>query len=122
VRHAYAMLVVIIGWTLFRADSLGQAGHILSVMFHLTPSVQPTTGAALDRGEALVFAIALVFSTPLVPTLVQRWVAAVSERPLPRRQAPGAYVLGALAGALVLCAVTTKILMGSYSPFIYFRF
>lgn len=31
--HAYALLVVLIGWVLFRADNISQAFDYLSVMF-----------------------------------------------------------------------------------------
>jgi hypothetical protein len=40
-----------------------------------------------------------------------------------RRAVPtGAYVLGAAMGLLVFSASAMRILSGSYSPFIYFRF
>jgi alginate O-acetyltransferase complex protein AlgI len=122
VRHAYAMLIVIVGWVLFRADSLAQAGDLLARMALRAPASSLAVSELMTRGEALALVVALLFSTPTLPRLARRWLSGASEHPLPVRVKPSAYVFGALASALVFGAVTTKVLTGAYSPFIYFRF
>jgi alginate O-acetyltransferase complex protein AlgI len=116
------MLIVIVGWVLFRADSLAQAGDLLARMALLAPPSTLAVSELMTRGEALALVVALLFSTPTLPRLARRWLSGASERQLPVRVAPSAYVFGALASALVFGAVTTKVLTGAYSPFIYFRF
>jgi alginate O-acetyltransferase complex protein AlgI len=121
-RHLYALLVVMVGWTLFRADSLAQAGNLLSKMFWIRSATELELGQTIGPAERAAFVLAIAFSTPALPRLAKRWLCVVTEQPLPRHVGARAYVYGTLVGVLVFSAVTTKVLTGSYSPFIYFRF
>ncbi|MEO8179330.1 MAG: MBOAT family protein [Deltaproteobacteria bacterium] len=120
-RHGYAVLVVMVGWVLFRADSLSEAGLLLRRMFWLVPSapLQPTP--IMNRTEMLALCCALVFCLPPLPRQLARWLGVAGERPWPQ-VAPQAYLGGAVVGVVVFVAIATKVLTGAYSPFIYFRF
>lgn len=127
VRHAYVLLVVMVSWTLFRAESLAEAGSILARMFGIVPSPPNALGSAslaevVSNGQLFALAIAALFSAPALPRALGRLVQVASERPLPRHFAPRVYVPGIMLGVALLMVVTTKVLTGAYSPFIYFRF
>jgi alginate O-acetyltransferase complex protein AlgI len=121
-RHVYAILAIIVGWVLFRSESLEQASGLLKTMFW--PGVtEDIPFAQIVTGEGLVtFAAAAVFSTPLVFNGLRRWIAVPVQRPWPTEIAYIGYALGTMLGLMIFAASLLKIFSGSYSPFIYFRF
>jgi alginate O-acetyltransferase complex protein AlgI len=121
-RHVYLLLVVMIGWVFFRADTLAGAVDFLKAMAGLTgPSVSPYTIAwylPLDVRLALVAGI--VGSAPIVPALAG-WRARLEQR----AGAARAIFVDAAAAAALLTVFGVAILhvaARSYNPFIYFRF
>ena len=104
----YTLLVVVLGFTLFRADTLAQAGAMFSAMF---------TGVGLNwDGTAAV--CALLTPSFLLCLLVSLLLSApVAKRLEPKRE----WVT--LAGSLVLLVLCMLDLSaGTFNPFIYFRF
>lgn len=122
VQHAYALLAVVVGWAIFRATSVEQAGEILTKMFFLDATVD----ASLPRvvtGEVIgTLVAATLFSMPLAPWMLRRWIQLPTLRPWPRAVPTWRYSLGAVVAAAVLVLSSLKILTSAYSPFIYFRF
>ena len=108
--HVYALLVVTVGFVIFRADTMTQALFFIREMF---------TGFHF---EAAAVSLALQQLTPLYLTVFV--VAVVASAPVKQRlEGRKGYEtlawIGSLA-ALVLCILS---LSGStYNPFIYFRF
>jgi alginate O-acetyltransferase complex protein AlgI len=121
-RHLYTLLVVLVGWVLFRAESLGDAGVLLSRMFMLSSAPGLPLAQLLSRQQGLALAGALLFSVPAVPQLLSRWLWTVTQRPLPKSVPASVYVCGGLASVTLFGLAAVKILTGAYSPFIYFRF
>jgi alginate O-acetyltransferase complex protein AlgI len=121
-RHLYTMLVVLVGWVLFRAESLGEAGVLLSRMFMLSSAPALPLSELLNRQQGLALVGALLFSVPAVPQWLGRWLWAITQRPLPKSVPASVYVCGGLASVALFGAAAVKILTGAYSPFIYFRF
>lgn len=123
-RHLYTLMVVMVGWVFFRADTLADAVGVLSAMVGLSPA-QPTAYAPqwyLTPELLLAIVVAVIGSTPIVPVLERRLVRAMADRAsqpalrwLPSAAATAALVL-MLAASLMLMAART------YNPFIYFRF
>ena len=124
VRHLYTMLVVMIGWVFFRADTLEHAWTFLKAMAgagqpsHLAPHVlqflTPETATALIIG--------VVAATPVLGRLVRAGLDAV-------RSATGGRVLVGTGEALYLAGLfglfalaVMSLAAGTYNPFIYFRF
>ncbi len=111
--HLYVILVFGLGWVLFRADTLGQAGAYFAAMagFQGEGTVLFSAGYFLTRKSMLVMAVAVLASTPLFQKMWDRTFG------LPGR---------ALARDAVLLAVLflsiLSIASGTYNPFIYFRF
>jgi alginate O-acetyltransferase complex protein AlgI len=118
-RHAYLLLVVMVGWVFFRADTLGGAAAFLRAMFGFGIAAPTEFSVSWYLTPALWLALAAgaIGSAPLVPWLA-RW----------RRQTPAAsraWTLDAAAVAalsLILAASILQVAARSYSPFIYFRF
>ena len=116
-RHAYAMLVVLVGWVLFRCETLSQALGLLACMFGLAPASPGAlrTGAFLDGKLRVALLVGVVACTPILPAL-RRWWAA-------RRPEPGLLDhlgAGAVLGLYLLSVVVLS--TATYNPFIYFRF
>lgn len=116
VKHFYALLVVMIGWVFFRAETLPQSLGFLRAMFGNAP------------GDGVYYNYALYLDTQLAFFLV---VAAVASMPVRKlaililQDIPQATVRLAARGAYVATLFTlslAEIAAGTYNPFIYFRF
>ncbi len=119
VRHIYLLLAVLLGWVLFRADSLSHAGAYYAAMFGAgaSDSVMSDPRLFLADGVRNVLLLGALLATPLVEKLLL-WTRR-SLPPLLRAQTVNA----AWAGLFVmLFACAGFIAGGSYNPFIYFRF
>ena len=110
--HAYVLLMVMIGFVLFNAVDIAQAGNDLAGMFGLS-------GAPLVSAEALyylrsygvLFLLGFVGATPVVRDLCRR----VENHKLVAALEPVAMML-----LLLLCSA--YLVDGSFNPFLYFRF
>lgn len=110
----YTMLVVLVGWVFFRADTLSAAMKYLGEMFSFSGGVANGM-AQFDNLSFIITAIALVLCTP-----VYQLVKGKLEKTEVGKKAT--FVIGAvLATGLFILSVI--FLTGSgYNPFIYFRF
>ncbi len=106
-------LIVMVGWTIFRANSLDQAGDMLTLM------VQPR---AVAPGDPMVpsyyWLAALIAASICVAQRAALYVEGFSWRLLARRFAPAANALL----ALLFAAALAKGVADPFKPFIYFRF
>ena len=119
----YTLLVVVIGWVLFRAETLSDALIYLKRMFCISrkSEVLEDWRMFLSCEEILIFATALLCSMPLFRNIVS-----CPEEGIPPQIPAGKkiYLLTSgniLIGILFLLAVV-KIATSTYNPFIYFRF
>jgi len=116
--HLYTLIVVCVGFVIFRADTLGQGLHIIGQMFGGWHFGAQDSALALSQLTPLfvcVFIVAVVGSVPVGRML----------RPLAERSGVSASVLSAAsyASAVVLLIMCVASLAGgTYNPFIYFRF
>ena len=115
-RHAYTMLLVIVSWVIFRADSFAHAFEYIGAMFGSSGALYDGQGVyyILEYWPELVIAIIAVLP---VKNLLERFLNG-------RHGMAGAlYIWGPRALALVLIAMSyLKLVTGSFNPFIYFRF
>ena len=118
-KHLYTLLVVLIGFVIFRADNMGQAFSMIGAMFSgIRASAQ--TGLLLAQCLTPLTMFALLFglvgSTPVLPMVCRK----------AEQQTGSVYVclrVLSYVGALVLLLVATLHLSAaSYVPFIYFQF
>ena len=121
-QHAYLLLVVVVSWVLFRADSLSEAVAYISTMFDVS-----RWGDGLPQYEQLVsaetptiFMIAAILSLPIYPWLSQK-INAIS---FGNTVLNGIFIVSPrimlFVVLLLLCAM--KVATSTYNPFIYFRF
>ena len=113
-RRASTLLIVMVGWVLFRAPSLGDAAEMYRAMFSwpgLDPGVLGRLGSV--RAEITMALACFVFLLPASFTVGPRLVR-VDESPA--RLLRVATMTMALPVALMLVAT------GSFSPFLYFQF
>jgi alginate O-acetyltransferase complex protein AlgI len=112
------MLVVMIGWVFFRADTLGGAVGYVKAMFGFgTAAPWPYSVAWFLKPDLLVaLAAGVVGSTPWVPALARRIDI---DRPA---LAPTAAFASVATLAVLLVASIMQVASGTCNPFIYFRF
>lgn len=112
-RHLGCLFLVIMGWVLFRSNSVAEAGRYLAHLFGAGVGIDATARLHLHDSWVLLL-IAAVGSTPLVRNLAE----AVQAR---CGQTVAAVGRGILTAALLgLC--TVYLVNATYNPFIYFRF
>jgi alginate O-acetyltransferase complex protein AlgI len=127
VGHAYAMLVVLVGWVLFRSPDLPHALIYLGAMFNPGGAHAPGIDLMirLDNETVLALALGLAFCVPTLPWLMGRMGA--------RRLAPAGHLPEALDTHAIYVLSTPLLIAGlvlaiahlagsSLNPFLYFRF
>ncbi|MBI1197246.1 MAG: MBOAT family protein [Phenylobacterium sp.] len=127
VGHAYALLVVIVGWVLFRAETLPQALDYLEAMARLDRlgPLPLDMRLLLDRETLAALAFGAVFSAPALPWLLAR---------LGATRLPPAHTLEARLDTQGVRVVSAPVLLAGFvlsiallagttlNPFLYFRF
>ena len=113
--HLYTMLVVMIGWVFFRAETLPDAVAFLKAMAGLTaPAATPfTVGWYLTPELWLALAAGAIGSVPWVP-LVRAQLETRHTMLLP--------LVNTAALMALLLASILQLAARTYNPFIYFRF
>ena len=113
VSRVYTILAVLLGFVLFRADTLGQAGAFFAAMFGFGASGgvgYVTAVTMLSPYYLFIFALAVIGSTQYPKKLMSR----IQDGP---REV---VAMAASLGVLALCFLSLA--SASYNPFIYFRF
>ena len=115
--HIYTLLVAVLAFVLFRADTLGQGFGLIADMF---------TGAVGDAAAnaeimsclsvlfIISFVFALILSTPVFRVIKEK---------MSKTDHAELYSYASYAGSLAIFALCVLSLVSSaYNPFIYFRF
>jgi alginate O-acetyltransferase complex protein AlgI len=118
IRHIYTLLIVILSWVLFRADSLSHAMAFIGTMFGAgsTPVPNGQTIYLLREywPELIISVIAALPVKNAIKNLLEKQQTPVGKQIL---------VWGPRFLGLVLLAFSyLKLVVGSFNPFIYFRF
>ena len=122
IKHFYLMIVVLIGWVFFRAETLTQAVSYLGFMFDLSNIKTNAIQFAQIMNHEVIFALifGLILSMPTFPVLCARFKGS--------RQSKGynSIVLFNITKLILLLMLLflsiLKISSSTYNPFIYFRF
>ena len=125
-RHGYTLLVVMVGWVFFRAETFAGAGSFLRAMAgfgHGDPRVYHP-GLYLDASVGLALLLGVVVSTPVLPALARRVEEGLAMAPdLWAAFCRAGLRTGSAAATSGLVALSAaKLLSGGPNPFIYFRF
>ncbi|MDO4266554.1 MAG: MBOAT family protein [Eubacteriales bacterium] len=107
-NHIYTLLIVLIGWVFFRADTLPQAGEYITAMFCPRYPLQYTLTELFGRRCLVTALFGILFAGVLPAGLMKR----ASDNAVFRLL----YVPVLLFFCIILLA------SDAYNPFIYFRF
>ncbi len=123
--HLYTVLVVMVGWVLFRADTLADAGAMLQAMAGFgNGAPSPYTWSWYVTPELVLALLAgLIGATPIAPVLTRR--LAIRHVVGSRAATSLPWTASALATAALALMLGASIMLSAartYSPFIYFRF
>ena len=115
-KHIYVLLLVVVSFVLFDANSVGEAAATIGGLFGAAgvSAVDPISLYYL-RSFAVVFLIGIVGATPLPKRAVERLGST-------RAGAMVVDVLEPLVLVSVLAVSTGYLVDGSFNPFLYFRF
>jgi alginate O-acetyltransferase complex protein AlgI len=117
-RQAYTLLVVLLAWVFFRADTLPAALHHLGAMFGAAPAATGHSPLALylDREVASVLVLACLCVLPITRAFGERWRERIES---------GGFAMQAIRLAsvhVILLLSAMSLVSGTHNPFIYFRF
>ena len=116
IRHAYVLLMVMITWVFFRADSLAASMHFLAAMFGFGPETPyaPPLHRFLGWDVVLATFFGILIASPHGVRL---------GRQIAQRTTFRSFEIGQMSGIVVLFAlISLSLAGGAYNPFIYFRF
>lgn len=121
--HIYTLMVVNLGWVLFRAPSFREGILYIRTMFGLKLSNAPGFTAAwyMDGFTTCVMIVAIILSTSL-PRRIGGWYGGVINGTGRRFAAISFCMLRNLALLLLFAFSILFVVSGSYNSFIYFQF
>ena len=112
-KHIYTILIFVIGWVMFRADSMEQAVSYLKNMFGLVIEhhIHYRFVYYVDNVELIAFAVGIICAMPIFRGMLNidskhRWAKAAINTWL----------------ILIFLLSVSSIAASTYNPFIYFRF
>lgn len=126
IQHAYALLVILIGWVFFRIDNFFDIVVYLKSMFGFAAGngVEYHLALYLDKQKIAALIVGIFFCMPAA-----NLYTAAKSRIFPLKNRAGAYAFqwcGMFIESLVLILIfflsSILIASGTYNPFIYFRF
>ncbi|MCR5743769.1 MAG: MBOAT family protein [Lachnospiraceae bacterium] len=110
--YIFTIVLVIIGWVIFSADSLGAAGVTVASMFGFAANgFVDKVGVYYLLTGGILIVIGVFFSMPVVGTIQKKL----------KKSMAGCTFLYIFAMALFVCCVI-YLVTGNYNPFLYFRF
>lgn len=116
--YVYVMVVVMIGWVFFRADSLQDAALFLSKMFCTETAIPYTYTINFTPFNLLSILTGIFFSAPVLQhrgkTQEGSVISGTRSKPI--------YYVSMCLYICGLCFCIMSISSGSYNPFIYFTF
>ncbi len=118
INRLYSLLLIVYGWVIFRSSGIAQIGEFTKAMFGgygLLGNGTRNVLTLLSQAEVgtvsvIAFAVGIIASTPILPKLKEKCRGKV----LPILADVSLFVLAFLCIA--------ELALGSYNPFIYFKF
>jgi alginate O-acetyltransferase complex protein AlgI len=126
IRHAYVILMVMIGWVFFRAETFEKAIAILVAMagFGHGDGSQYFFGMYWSNSLFAALTIGIIGSAPVVSRIAQLLETWNAQRDRRGRRAAARTVFACAPAILSLIFVLSAMSLaaGTHNPFIYFRF
>ncbi|MBR3819594.1 MAG: MBOAT family protein [Clostridia bacterium] len=111
IRYIYTIFFVIMGWVIFRSESVGNAVNYIASMLGLSGTIVDNSALFYLKENIICFILATVCSTPVIKHLNEKYLA----------NKIGEIVVSVIL-ALVFLVSVIYIVKGTYNPFIYFNF
>lgn len=121
-RRPYVILVVLVSWVFFRADTLPSALAFLAALAGMAHPTQAIPGVSVYVNKEVVMAalLGIVGATPVFPAIARRIAASTAGV---RARADFSLRTAQFVGLMAVFTYSIMLMAaGSYSPFIYFRF
>ena len=119
VRHIYLLLVVMIGWVFFRADSFSYSIEFIKNMFFMgTNVIFDGVAASYINDYWFVLVLSMIFCMPIVDWF-RRKIEVANDKIL---ESNISYVLNSVVYTGIFLIVIFKLVNSTYNPFLYFRF
>lgn len=120
-RHLYALVLITVGWVLFRAENLAQVGEMVSAMCGFAPGGTWSGETLYDLIQFRWELLAAIPAALPVKCWLQSWLTAKRRRG--NTAASLVLTLGpkALAVALLGCSAV-RLLSSTFRSFLYFQF
>ena len=113
------MLVVIIGWVLFRFEDISQAWIVMTGMFGIGRAAGSLSAWYALQNNFVLLAFCLIAVTPIGKLIRSRiYVAAARRMRIPRLMC----YLDAVCPFILLILSVMALVGNSYNPFLYFQF
>ncbi len=126
VRHVAVLIIVIVGWVIFRSETLTDCGQYLAVMFRLDNISDPQLiDFYLDKKLIWELTAAVIFSTPVVAVLKKQYLRCrISSAGQIMAAFYKVFFESIRLCTIVILAYFAVISLAAdvYNPFIYFRF
>ncbi|MBF0202557.1 MAG: MBOAT family protein [Desulfamplus sp.] len=130
-RHLYTLVLVMVGWVLFRAATLTDAFAMLKVMAGAgtgSPGADYLLRIHLDPYTVFIICLAMLFSAPVFPLLAGSCTKRsdrhdniyITEMAGDHFSKKPCWFYGIVIFMFILCLL--RLSSGGYNPFIYFRF
>ena len=112
-KRIYTLLFVVIGWVIFRSESLAYAIEYIKSMFGASGNMLSESAFQLYFSENIVFLIAaIIFSIPVTKAITRK----LSNKPVLYES------LRTVSLILILILSLSYVTKNAYNPFIYFNF
>jgi len=117
VQHLYVLVVVIVGWVFFRAETMTEAVAYLGSMVGASQGEDITALIYINPYSITMILLAIIFSMPIRAWL-NGFVAKSKSNLLSKMHGPSIYFfyIGLFLWSII------ELAQSSYNPFIYFRF
>lgn len=112
-QHFYVLLVVVLGWVFFRAETMGDAFIYIKSLIGLNNGDNNIAFIYLNPYTIIMLVLALVFAMPVRKKYALLWVNSLKWT--------HSFIRYSFYLALFLLSVV-ELAQSSYNPFIYFRF
>ncbi len=119
-QHFYTIMLILIGWTIFRSDSLNDALQYISHLFSFSALNPAQVLFWVDRYRLFILITAILFSAPVYPLMKSK----LSKQQIQRHPA-AAHAIAILSDffAIILLIFTISCtIAGDFQPFIYGKF
>ncbi len=110
IGHVYTLLLVMLGWVLFRSDTIGDSVKYIATMFGNGTFIDDISVTYLKE-NVVVLCVAIICCFPILKSI---------GRLIKNNTVKNVLIIIGLS--LVLLISVTYIVKGSYNPFIYFNF